>query len=492
MIHLKQMLKPALSQEALLPVGPEIAEDFGEKCGVFGVYEPGTNVALTTYEGLVKLKHRGQDASGQAVADLDGDLHLFKDLGKVTDVFEEGNKLPQVLPVLGRLAIGHNRYGTMNKVPLEQRWNAAQPIMIGDGRFAGAYNGDVSNITDVMRRHEYRDDSYVSDTEAVMKLIDLYIGTGPTGNIVDSLRAVLPQLEGAFCGVFTDGQRLIGARDPNGFRPFVYGTTASGGHVLASEIRALRQVGASFEQEVQPGSMIVIDDNGVSFEQFAKPTPTPCSYEYFYFSKEDNILDGQVVGDVRYRFGQELAMEHPVEADLVVGVPNSGITSAEAYAKATGLMYEQLIAKNPKSDLRSFLANNQAERQTIAEGKFVIDSLLVDGKSIVVVDDSVIRGTVSKALVQMLRQAGAAEVHVRVPAPIYKYSCHYGMDTGRPEELLASGRNLQEMRNFIGADSLEFLSTDGVLRATRRAVGKLCMACSTGEYPTNIAVNLIK
>ncbi len=485
------MASASLSQEALVPMGPEISEDFGEKCGVFGVFEPGTNVALTTYEGLVMLKHRGQDASGQVVVTDDGELHLYKQLGNVIEVFDEGRKLPEVLPLVGRLAIGHNRYGTMKSVPIEQRWHAAQPIMGKEDRFAGAYNGDVANIHEVMNRHGFKAGSYVSDTEAVMKLVDLYLGKGPNADLIYSLRSVLPHLEGAFSGVFTDGKRLIGARDPNGFRPFVYGKTPSGGHVMASEIRALREAGASYEREISPGEMLIIDENGAHSERFAEATPTPCSYEYFYFSKEDNILDGQKVGDVRWRFGEELAREHPIQADLVVGVPNSGIIAAEAYAKTLGLDYSQVITERPKSK-RSFLGNTQAERELIAENKFDYYYELINGKIVVVVDDSVIRGTVSRVNIKHLFEAGAAEVHVRVPSPEYKHPCKYGMDTGRVEELLATGRSLEEMREYIGADSLEFLSPEGVSRATQRAAGKMCLACATGDYPTKVFIDLLK
>lgn len=473
-------------------MGPEVSHDFGEKCGVFGVYAPGTNVALTTYDGLVTLKHRGQDASGQVVATEDGSLHEYKQLGNVKEVFEDGNALPRVLPVLGNLAIGHNRYGTMTRVPVEMRLHAAQPIQGEMHRFAGAYNGDVSNIHDVMARHGFDRSEYVSDTEGVMKLVDEYMSRDEQADIITALHGVLPQLEGAFSGVFTDGKSLIGARDPNGFRPFVYGTTAEGGHVIASEVRALREAKAGFVQEIAPGSMMIIDEQGVRTERFAPEASTPCSYEYFYFSKEDNIFHNKRVGDVRWQFGQELALEHPIEADLVVGVPNSGIMAAEAYAKALDLVYEQVIVKHKDSTLRSFLANTQGERESIAAGKFVLDKELIEGKSLVVIDDSVIRGTVSRILIEQLRVAGAAEVHVRVPAPEYRFSCHYGMDTGRPEELLATGRTHDEMREFIGADSLEFLSPEGVRRAAGRKVGGMCMACATGDYPTSVPVTLLK
>ncbi len=470
-------------------------ENFGEECGVFGVFEPGTNVAETTYRGLVTLKHRGQDASGQVVVNEFGDLHLHKDLGSVIDVFDEGVALPFVLPTLGRLAIGHNRYGTMNKVDIKKRWHAAQPILIEENgfRFAGAYNGDVANIHEVMKQHDIEPDAYVSDTEAVMQLLDSYMVVHEQPDLVLALQDVLPQLQGAFSGVFTDGERLIAARDVNGFRPFVYGKTPTGGHVVASEVRALEEVGAVFTNEIEPGTIMAIDNDGVDIISYSEATHTPCSYEYFYFSKEDNIFHEQNVGDVRWRLGQELAKEHPVEdVDLVVGVPNSGIVSAEAYAKTLGLSYEQVILKNKnkQSDMRTFIANNQNEREAIARAKFYIEEDVVLGKSVAIIDDSVIRGTVTRAVIEMLRVAGAAKVHVRVPAPPYKNPCYYGMDTGRVEELLTRGRTHDEMVSFIGADSLEFLSPDGVHRAAQRQLGSLCVGCSTGVYPTDIPVSI--
>lgn len=487
------MSNTSLSHEELLPDLQGSFEDFGEKCGVFAVFEPDSNVALTTYNGLYALKHRGQDAAGQVVGDEYGELFIYKDLGSVQDVFKDGEALPLLLPSIGRMAIGHNRYGTMARVPTQERWHAAQPIKGQKNNFAGAYNGDVSNIRRIMSQHEFSTDSYVSDTEGVIKLIDLYMSRSQEPTLINALHQVLPQLEGAYSGVFTDGKRIVGVRDPNGFRPFVYGQTATGGHVLASEVRALDESGAEFKYEVAPGTMIIIDEKGVHTERFAKDCSTPCMYEYFYFSKEDNIFHNQKVGDVKSRFGEELAREHPIDADLVVGVPNSGITAAEAYAKALNLPYIQAVTKNKnrESDLRSFLANNQNEREAIALAKFLIDGIEVKDKSIVVVDDSVIRGTVSRVLIQMLREAGATSVHVRVPAPIYKYSCYYGMDTGRAEELLATSRNLSEMCETIGADSLEFLSPAGVVKAVQRPMGKICIACATGEYPTEVPVTLL-
>lgn len=474
-------------------MGTETSEDFGEKCGVFGVFAPDTNVALSTYEGLVTLKHRGQDASGQVVATDDGGLHLYKQLGNVKEVFENGTNLPDVLPVIGRLAIGHNRYGTMARVPSDMRWHAAQPIMGEVANFAGAYNGDVSNIHEEMALHGFDKSEYISDTEGVMKLVDMYMASQEEPDLASALGQVLPRLKGAFSAVFTDGKRLIGARDPNGFRPFVYGQTAEGGHVLASEVRALHEVRADFIREIQPGELVVIDEVGLRSANFAPATPTPCFYEYAYFSKEDNVLLGQKVGDVRWRFGRELAIEHPVEGvDMVVGVPNSGIVAAEAYAKTLNIPYEQVILKHSKSNLRSFLANTQVERESIAANKFEYEAEVIDGKKLVVIDDSVIRGTVSRVLIEQLRAAGASEIHVRVPAPEYRYSCHYGMDTGRPEELLATGRTLEEMRDFIGADSLEFLSPKGVTRAAALPFGKMCLACATGDYPSSVPVNLLK
>lgn len=481
------MTVPSNSHEGALPLGAETLADFGEKCAVFGVYHPNTDVAETTYQGLVMLKHRGQDASGIAVAGKDG-ISLYKDLGSVKDVFELGHKLKEVLPSIGRIAIGHNRYGTQKKLMQELRLRAAQPIR-GKG-FVAAINGDISNIHPVMQNHGFGREDYVSDTDGAVKLLSSYIGTPGIPSLRPALRSVLPQLEGAFSAIFTDGENLIGARDRHGFRPYVYGRTAMGGHILSSEVRGLHGVGAEFEREIDPGEIVTINERGVFSEAFAEENTKLCMYEDIYFSKEENIFHGQKVGDVRNRLGQELANEHPMMADIVVGVPNSGITAAKAYAEALNLKYAQVIEKNAnkEADLRSFLANCQDEREAIARAKVVIDRLGVEGKSVLVVDDSVIRGTVSKVVIQMIREAGATEVHVRVPAPMYKFACHYGMDTGRPEELLATNRTPDEMRDFIGADSLEFLSLAGVGRARRRNISSICGACATGEYPTEVSL----
>lgn len=478
------------SPKAELPFQGEAAalDKPQEECGVFGVYAPGQALAELTYAGLVGLKHRGQDAAGIVVADADGSLHIHKDVGNVKEVFDEGRSLHSVLPPLGRLAIGHDRYGTMVKVSSKQR--AAQPMMGRDGDTALACNGEFANIESLLSDHGLDRANYVTDTEAAVGLIDLYRDHEPGRNMVAALRKVLTKLRGAYSLLITDGDQLAAARDPQGFRPFVRGELIDGGQVLASEVRALNAVGAAFTEEIEPGQIMVIDETGIRQEQFAAPSEKACMYEYFYFSKPDNIFHGQRVGDVRRRFGAELAMEHPLAKGVVVGVPESGILAAEGYAAALNLPMVEGVKKERGVDLRSFLGPNQAAREAIARAKFNIDRQLVEGQDVALVDDSIIRGTISRELIRMLRENGAREIHVRVPAPQYLFSCVYGMDTGRREELLAVGRSIKQMCDYIGADSLAFLSVEGVGRGVARPLGKLCTACATGAYPTDVSVRI--
>jgi amidophosphoribosyltransferase len=479
-------------------------EGYGDKCGVFAVYAPGENVAEMAYKGLYAIKNRGQDAAGIDVVSEAGFIHDHKDLGRVDAVFHGGESLPVHFPEVGRLATGHVRYGTMNKLEAAKRIHAAQPLD-KDGQsldgtpfiISGLYNGDVTNIGQVANAHDIDFAGFVSDSEGVMSLLQKYMSEQQHPDLVRALEWLLPQLEGAFSAIFTDGDDLLAARDGNGFRPFVYGKTTTESQVIASEVHALSAVQAEFNGEIEPGTICKVDEGGVKvLSRFSEAEVSPCAYEYIYFSKEDNIFHGRNIGAVREQLGLQLAKEHPyTDVDLWVGVPNSGITSAQAYADALKIPYEQVITINPEftSEKRSFIGNNQTEREAITRAKQLVDEDKVRGKRIGVSDDSIIRGTVKRALIEMLREAGATEVHVRIPSPVYEYSCKYGMDTGRREELLKYNRTLEEMRQYIGADSLEYLSPEGTRLAITGAIaGKLCLACATGDYPTEVPVSITK
>ena len=478
-----------------------------EACGVVGVYLPGGPVAHLCYLGLYALQHRGQESAGIAVSD-GTHITVVKDMGLVASAFDD-----RVLAGLeGDLAIGHTRYSTTGS----SSWRAAQPFYRGlEGtEFALGHNGNLTNTAELAAASGMLDGVVTSDSDLVAELIAQRITatphltrSRPREAVTDALGDVLPALRGGFTFVIADRDRLIGVRDPHGIWPLclgrldVEGPSAGqpsadqpgGGWVLASENPALEVVGASFEREVAPGEMIVIDAAGCRslwpFENAEGPggvtPPHLCIFEFVYFSRPDTTLAGQNVHAARQRMGSHLASNAPVDADLVMPIPESGIPAAQGYARASGIAYGDGLVKNRYIG-RTFIAPDQHVRSLGVRTKLNPISSNIAGRRLVVVDDSIVRGTTTRSIVEMLRSAGAAEVHLRISSPPYRWPCFYGMDTGTSDELLAASRNLVEIETFLGVDSLAYLSLDQLVEATGVSGGGFCHACLTGDYPVEI------
>ncbi len=463
----------------------------GHACGVFGVYAPGQAVAHLTYLGLYALQHRGQESAGIAVSDGQT-ITVSKDMGLVTQVFDER----RLAPLDGHLAIGHVRYSTTGS----SSWRNAQPVYrsVGDAGFALGHNGNLTNTLELaehlgMLPGMVPGDSGMdstTDSALVAELIAAEYATEARSDgrdLEQALERVLPELAGGFSFVMMDEAHLIGVRDPHGFWPLVLGRV-DGGWVLASETAALDIVGAHFVREVEPGEMIMIDASGMHSKRFAEADPKLCLFEFVYFARPDTMLYGKSVHAARQRMGEELARQAPVDADMVMPVPESGIPAAQGYARGAGIPYGDGLVKNRYVG-RTFIQPNQKQRGQGVRLKLNPLPENIRGKKLVVVDDSIVRGTTTKQVVQMLREAGAAEVHFRVSSPPYKWPCSYGMDTGSRSELLAADMSVGEIRDFLGVDSLAYLELDRLTTATGASSDSFCTACLSGRYPVPIPLS---
>ena len=452
-----------------------------DACGVFGVWAPGEEVAKLTYFGLYALQHRGQESAGIAVADGRRIL-VYKDMGLVSQVFNESAL--ESLP--GYLAIGHARYSTTGS----SNWANAQPTFraTATGLLALGHNGNLTNtaeLADIVA--DLRDaagelpfrgqDVSTSDTELITALLAAHPGTA----LDDAAVSELPRLQGAFSLVFIDETTLYAARDPQGIRPLVLGRLSSG-WVVASETAALDIVGATFVRDVEPGEVIAIDADGVRSRTFAPAKPKHCLFEYVYLARPDSQLTGHSVHAVRVNVGRELAREHPAEADLVIPVPESGAPGAVGYAQESGIPFAHGLVKNAYVG-RTFISPSQTLRQLGIRLKLNPLREVIGGKRLVVVDDSIVRGNTQRAIVRMLREAGAAEVHVRISSPPVRWPCFYGIDFASRAELIANGMTVQEICASIGADSLGYISLEGLTAATTVPPDLLCRACFDGVYP---------
>jgi amidophosphoribosyltransferase len=455
-----------------------------DECGVFGVWAPGEEVAKLTFYGLYALQHRGQESAGIATSDGER-IFVYKDMGLVSQVFTESD----LATLTGNLAIGHCRYSTTGS----STWNNAQPTLraTNHGTLALAHNGNLTNTGDLAEKlskiiTEKNDDGLhaTTDTEIMTALIAAQEGK----NFESSALEVLPQLKGAFSLVFMDEHTLYAARDHHGVRPLVIGKLEHG-WVVASESAALDIVGASFVREVEPGEFIAIDQNGLRSHHWAKPEPKGCIFEYVYLARPDTSISGRNVHATRVAVGEQLAKEHPTEADLVIPVPESGTPAAIGYAKASGIPYGMGLVKNSYVG-RTFIQPSQTIRQLGIRLKLNPLRDIIEGKRIVVVDDSIVRGNTQRALVRMLREAGALEIHVRISSPPVKWPCYYGIDFASRAELIAAGLEVEEIRRSIGADSLGYVSMEGLIAATTIAEENLCNACFTGKYPIQIPTDL--
>ncbi|HEX6310495.1 MAG TPA: amidophosphoribosyltransferase [Acidimicrobiia bacterium] len=460
----------------------------GEACGVFGVYAPGNPVANHAYLGLYALQHRGQESAGIAVSDGET-ITVVKDMGLVTQVFDER----RLAPLDGHLAIGHVRYSTTGS----SNWRNAQPVYrsVADAGFALGHNGNLTNTAELaeelgmlpgLTAEQALADS-TTDSDLVAELLARAFPPEPRSDGRDletALAQVLPALAGAFTFVLMDDAHLVGVRDRHGFRPLVLGRI-EGGWVLASESAALDIVGAHFVRDVEPGEMVVIDATGVRERRFADATPKLCLFEFVYFARPDTRLYNQSVHAARQRMGEELARQAPVEVDMVMPVPESGIPAAQGYARASGIPYGDGLVKNRYVG-RTFIQPSQQMRGQGVRLKLNPLPESIRGKRLVVVDDSIVRGTTTRQVVQMLREAGASEVHFRVSSPPYRWPCFYGMDTGRRSELLAADMSVGEIRDYLGVDSLAYLELERLLTATGASPGSFCTACLSGDYPVPV------
>jgi amidophosphoribosyltransferase len=469
-----------------------------EACGVFGVYAPGRSVAHLVFDGLYALQHRGQESAGMAVSDGDV-ITVMKDMGLVTTVFDDR----KLRGLRGHLAIGHTRYSTAGA----SDWLHAQPAYRGVGRagFGLAHNGNLTNTVALGESAGMLPGLVSSDSDLVAELLARRFppevpggdGAAYSGDLEEALHTVVPSLEGAFSLVLLDADRLIGVRDPNGFRPLCLGRLeATGdfgtGWVLASESPALDVIGATFIRELEPGEMVVIDAEGVRSERpfpVDRLDPKLCIFEFVYFARPDSTLYGNEVHGARRRMGRLLASQQPVEADMVMGVPDSGVPAAEGYAVGSGIPYGQGLVKNRYIG-RTFIAPTQAERASGVRRKLNPLRENIAGKRLVVVDDSIVRGTTTRAMVTMLREAGAREVHLRISSPPFKWPCYYGIDTPDRGELLAAVKSPAEMAEYLEVDSLEFLSLDHLVKAIDAPGAGFCNACLTGHYPVPVPVKI--
>ena len=454
-----------------------------EECGVFGVYSPTPyDVAHMTYYGLFALQHRGQESCGIVVND-DGIFRSYKDTGLVNDVFT-----PQNLDTLGcgNMAVGHVRYGTTGG---NERSNA-QPILVNHikGRMALAHNGNLVNSYELRTQLELQGSIFhtTSDTEVISYIITKERLTAPS--IEEAVNRAVDKLDGAFSLVIMSPQKLIAVRDPHGFRPLCYGKTPDGRWVVASESCALSSVGAELIRDLDPGEILVFDKEGPQSirNHCGTAEKSLCVFEYIYFARPDSVIDGCTVHAARIRAGVYLALEHPVQADVVIGVPDSGIDAAIGYAKQSGIPYEVGFIKN-KYIGRTFINPGQASREDKVRIKLnpIVD--VVRGKRVVMIDDSIVRGTTSARTVRLLREAGATEVHMRVSAPPFVSPCYYGVDIDSKENLIACNYTLEEIAKKIGVDSLGYLSIDNARKMACGGEGKgFCTACFGGEYPTAI------
>lgn len=453
-----------------------------EACGVFGVRAPGQPVAHLTYDGLFALQHRGQESAGMAVSDGE-QLVVVKDMGLVTNVFNEY----KLAGLQGHLAIGHTRYSTTGA----SSWQYAQPVYrnAGGRAFAVGHNGNLTNTEQLGASAGMLPGTVGNDSDLLAELVARRLeGSGDDRDLVDALLAVLPTLEGAFSLVVCDRDRLIGVRDPHGFRPLSLGRLGDDGWVIASETPALDIAGATWVRDIEPGEVVVIDEDGpVSLRPWPASAVEPrlCLFELVYLARPDSRLYGQELHGARVRMGEQLARQAPATADLVMGVPDSGIPAAEGYSYGSGIPYATGLVRNRYIG-RTFITPGQSERAAGVARKLNPLRGVIEGKRLVVVDDSIVRGTTTRAMVRMLRDAGAREVHLRISSPPYRWPCYYGLDTGARAQLIAANLSVSEVGEYVGADSLAYLTLDRLKEATGAPNAGFCDACLTGDYPTSV------
>ena len=453
-----------------------------DECGVFGIYAPGQEVANITYFGLYALQHRGQESAGITVSDGQA-LNTVKDMGLVAQVFDQPNILAGLR---GDLALGHTRYSTTGSNKLAN----AQPMIYDHpqvGPIAIGHNGNLTNYHQLREELEAKGVPFdsSSDTEVILRLI----GQTPGSDVQTVLRRSLPRLEGAYSLVFLTRDSVIGVRDSLGVRPLCLGQIEDG-WVIASETCALDTVRAKFVRDIEPGEVVVIDKDGVhSFMAQISLRKAACMFEFIYFARPDSEMMGKNLYEARRRMGRELARQRPLDADVVISLPDSGTPAAHGFAEESGIPFREGLIKS-RYITRTFIQPTQSLREAGIRLKFNPVRPVLEGKRVVIVDDSIVRGNTSRQIVELLRWAGAKEVHMRIASPPLHYPCFMGIDIGSKKELIAVGRSEDEICEVIGADTLSYLRMDGLVKAVGHAIDNFCLACFDGEYPVSVPVQL--
>lgn len=454
-----------------------------EECGIIGVFAPNEDVARMTFFGLYALQHRGQEAAGIAVSSGET-IHMHKGIGLVSQVFNPQN----LQPMQGHYAIGHTRYSTTGSSAMRN----AQPFLIETihGPLALAHNGNLVNAAEL--RHQVLTRGAGLSSSSDTEVLTMMLASSEGKSWEERIRSAMPHWKGAYSLVILTSDCVYAVRDPWGFRPLSIGLLPSGGHAAASETGALVTMGCEAIREVQPGEIITLSNKALMVSQALPPSPrlARCVFENIYFSRPDSYWDGRWVHTIRQRLGEELARELPTEADVVIPVPDSSIPAAIGYMRVSGIPFNDGFIKNRYIG-RTFIEPTDSLRKQGVALKFNVVAENVRGKRVIVIDDSIVRGTTSGPLVRLLREAGAAEIHMRITCPPISHPCYMGVDMGTYEELIAHHKSIPEIRAHIGCDSLHFLSLEGMMRAVDRTEG-YCQACFTGEYPIPVDVSHAK
>lgn len=461
-------------------------DDFalGEECGVFGVYsfDGALSPAYACYNGLLALQHRGQESCGIAVSDR-GVISYSKDLGLVSKVFND--KI--IGDLVGEIAIAHVRYSTAKQKAREN----AQPLVMryAKGNFAIAFNGSLTNSSELREELTHRGAIFQTTNDAEVIAYLIANERVKAHSIEEAVVRAMPQLRGCYSMLIMSAQKLIALRDPHGFRPLTLGKVDNT-YVFASETCALDSCGAEFIKDIQPGEMVVVDPQGIRYiDAKTDLNKSLCIFEYIYFARTDSVVDGVSVYEARKESGRLLARQHPVDADIVIGVPESGIDAAIGYSEESGIPYEKGIVKNNYIG-RTFIKPTQSEREKSVRIKLNALSSAVAGKRVIMLDDSIVRGTTSARIVSMLKEAGAKEVHLRISSPEFLWPCYYGTDIPSKDVLIACKHTVEEIRDLVGADSLGFLSLESLPEIVKGKCGGYCDACFSGNYPTHISERL--
>ncbi len=452
-----------------------------EKCGIFGVYSHTMDIARLVFFGLFALQHRGQESSGIAVTDGNG-IKIRANMGLVSQAFTESD----LAQLKGYIGIGHNRYSTTGS---SQPANMQPIIASSEGlTLALAHNGNVLNAQDL--RDELQSNGYNFRTSTDSEVIANLILASPGKDWGEKIRHAMHRLQGAYSLTIMTDNKLIAVRDPMGVRPLCLGSIDSG-WVIASESCALDHIGAQFSRDVEPGEVVVIDNKGIKNYRVKSSKKALCIFEYIYFARPDSIIQGRLLYEARQAMGEILAQEHPVDADLVMGVPDSATAASTGYCKASGIPYCEGLLKNRYVG-RTFIEPDQRLRDLGVQLKFNPLSRVISGKRLVVVDDSIVRGTTTPHIVTLLRKAGAKEVHLRICAPPIRYPCFLGVDMASEWELIAARKTIPQIRDYLDADSLGYLSLDGLIRAVGLPKDMFCLACFTGDYPIPVQMGMDK